>query len=255
MKITEKSFWEQYWGEILLPQKVNFSFKNDRVIAETILKFVPKVDNDQKALEIGCAPGKWLTLVYENLNYDIDGFEYVDVAAEKTKENFKLCHIPENRFNVITADFLTQSPDPKYDLVMSFGFIEHFENYDDIYQKHIQYCKKNGYVVTGFPNFRGINYYLQLFIDRISGSSIIKNHNIKMMDKVLMEKMIKSSKKELVYLDYIGGFEPALFNINKVENIFLRFILKVSSKALSIIFSNIKNKYISSYLIFVVKND
>jgi len=255
MEITEKSFWEKYWGDIELPKKVDFNFKNDRVIANTILDYVPKATTNQKALEVGCAPGKWMVLLYEKLGYAIDGFEYVEIAAEKTKENFLLCNIPEEKFNIVTADFLTQVPSPKYDVVTSFGFLEHFENYEEIFEKHLLYAKKGAYVVIGFPSFRGVNYWMQLFIDRMAGTKIIKNHNISMMDKDIMKGMLKSLKKESLYMEYIGGFEPALFNVNDIPNLFIRFFTKVIIKLLSLVFANSKSKYISSYLIFVVKND
>lgn len=251
MEITTKDFWEKYWGEIKLPQKINTNFKNDRVISETIAEYVPKAKNNEIALEIGCAPGKWLVFLYERLGYRVDGFEYLDVAAEKTRENLSLCGITTNEYNIITADFLNQTPEEKYDLVTSFGFIEHFENYQDIFSKHLAYTKKDGYVVIGFPSFRGVNYYIQLCIDKISGSKIIENHNIKMMDNDLMFKMINQSKNDIVFSNYIGGFEPSLFNIQDIKNTFVRFCFKVVLKLLG--FNNSNNKFVSSYLLVIVK--
>ncbi|WP_372998859.1 class I SAM-dependent methyltransferase [Sulfurimonas sp.] len=255
MEITDKKFWKDYWGEIKLPNKLDWTFKNDRVIGQTIIDYIPVANKNQKALEIGCAPGKWLIFLYEKLNYEVDGFEYVDIAAEKTRENLLVCKIPESKFNIITADFLTQLPVPKYDVVTSFGFLEHFDNYEDIFNKHLQYTKKDGYVAIGFPNFRGINYYIQLFIDKISGSCIIENHNINMMDKGIMRNMIKNENKQEIFIDYIGGFEPALFNTNNIKNSLVRFFFKAFVKSFSYIFNNTNNKYIASYLILIVKND
>ena len=255
MEITNKSFWEKYWGEIMLPQKVDYNFKNDRVIAQSIEKYIPNGKNKLKALEIGCAPGKWMIFLYEKLNYKIDGLEYIDIASKKTIENLTLCDIPEESFNVIRADFLKQKPNSQYDLLLSLGFIEHFDNYSDIFNKHLAYTKKDGYVVIGFPNFRGINYYIQLFIDRVSGSKIIENHNISMMDKKIMENMINDKKKSIVFIDYIGGFEFALFNLNDIKNFPLRVFMKIFVKSLSIICSKTKNRYISSYLLFIIQND
>jgi len=255
MNITEKLFWEDYWGEIKLPVKVDLHFKNDRVITEVLEQYIPRGDAKKLALEVGCAPGKWMLFIYEKLNYSIDGFEYLDVAAEKTRENFIISNVPMDRFKVITADFLTQIPVQKYDLVTSFGFIEHFTNYEDIFQKHLMYAKKDAYVVVGFPNFRGLNYYLQFLIDKISGSKIIENHNISMMNKETMQNMIKNSKKQEIFIDYIGGFEPALFNVNDIKNSVVRFLFKVILKLLSYPLNSTKCRYLASYLIFVVKND
>ena len=255
MEITGKSFWEEYWGNIQLPKRVDYGFKNDRVIAEIIEKYLPLGDINHKALEIGCAPGKWMLLLYEKLNYTVNGFEYVDIAAKKTIENLSLCDVPAERYNVLTADFLTQIPTPEYDIVLSLGFIEHFDDYTNIFNKHLSYTKKGGYTVIGLPNFRGINYYIQLFIDKISGSKIIENHNISMMDKDIIQSMLINSKKEIIFLDYLGGFESALFNLNDIKNPILRFIMKVFVKSISFIFPRSRNKYISSYILFIVRND
>ncbi|MCX6051228.1 MAG: class I SAM-dependent methyltransferase [Campylobacterales bacterium] len=255
MEITEKSFWEKYWGTIILPSKINFSFKNDRVIAQTILDYIPVATENQIALEIGCAPGKWMLFLYEKLNYIVHGFEYLDVAAEKTRENLLICAVPDEKFDVITADFLTQVPIKKYDLVLSLGFIEHFDNYQDIFNRHLSYGKKGGYIVIGFPNFRGLNYYIQSFIDKISGTKIIKNHNIVMMDKKIMEDMLNNLNKKIIFIDYIGGFESALFNTNDIKNPLIRLFTKIIIKLISFIFPSTANKYISSYLMFVIKND
>lgn len=253
MEITTKSFWEKYWGEIKLPQKINISFKNDRVISEAIAAYVPKAKNNEIALEIGCAPGKWLVFLYERLGYRVDGFEYLDIAAEKTRENLLLCGVSATKFNIITADFLNQNPEEKYDLVTSFGFIEHFENYQDIFYKHLAYTKKDGYVVIGFPSFRGVNYYIQLWIDSISGSKIIENHNIKMMDNKLLLEMINQSKNDIVFSNYIGGFEPSLFNIQDIKNPFVRFWFKVVLKLFGFGFNNFNNRFVSSYLLVILK--
>lgn len=255
MEITEKSFWENYWGDIKLPVRVNLEFKNDRVITEVIQKNIPLGDETKRALEIGCAPGKWMLFLYEKLNYSIDGFEYLDIAAQKTRENFQTCKVPSNRFQVITADFLTQIPTSSYDLVLSLGFIEHFENYEDIFHKHISYTKKGGYIVIGFPNFRGLNYQIQRLIDFISGSQIIANHNISMMRKEIVHQMVLHSKCKEVFIDYIGGFEPGLFNVNNIKNSLLRFLVKVILKSFGIIFNRSSSPYLASYFIFVIKND
>jgi len=255
MEITDKAFWEKYWGDIKLPQKVDYGFKNDRVIAKTIERFIPNGDGKQKSLEIGCAPGKWMLFLYEKLNYTTHGLEYIDIASKKTVENLTLCGVPQDRFNVIRADFLKEEAISKYDLVLSLGFIEHFDNYSDIFDKHLAHTKKDGYVVIGFPNFRGINYYIQLFVDKVSGSKIIENHNISMMDRILMQNMINNAQKDILFIDYIGGFESALFNLNDIKNPLLRLFMKIFVKSLSLIFPKSKNKYISSYLLFIIKND
>ena len=255
MEITEKSFWENYWGDIKLPLRVDLKFKNDRIITEVIKKNIPQGNENKRALEIGRAPGKWMLFLCEKLNYSVDGFEYLEIAAEKTRENFEKCGIPNSRFKVITADFLTQIPTPMYDLVISLGFIEHFENYQDVFQKHIAYTKKGGYVIIGFPNFKGLNYLIQYLIDKIAGSQIIANHNLLIMDKEVIHRLVLESECKEVFIDYIGGFEPALFNAKDIKNPLLRFVFKLTLKFLAVIFNHTRFPYVASYFIVVFKND
>jgi len=255
MEITEKEFWENYWGNIELPKVIDMGFKNDRVVANSMLNNLPKSENySLNALEIGCAPGRWMEFVYRKLNYRIDGFEYLETASKKTSENLLLCNVPQKHFKVVTEDFLVVEPNEKYDLVMSFGFIEHFDNYKEIFEKHLKYTKKDGYTVVGMPNFRGLNYYVQLLIDKISGSKMIENHNIDMMDKNKMLQMIKETGQELIYIDYIGGFEFALFNMNDIKNPLMRISVKLMNKFFSYIFYSTKKRYLASYMIFITKN-
>lgn len=253
MEITEKQFWAQYWGEIKLPNRVDFGFKNDRVIANTLLDNVSISDGRKVALEIGCAPAKWMVFLYEYMHYMVDGFEYLDVAAQKASENLAICNVPSEKSNIIIGDFLSQHPIEKYDLVLSLGFIEHFENYKDVFEKHLSYVNKDGYAAIGFPNFRGINYYVQFVIDRLAGSKILKNHNLKMMDKSLMQKMLSNANVKTVFIDYIGGFEPALFNVQDIKNPFMRIVMKVVIKILSLVFGSCNHGRIASYFMFIVK--
>ena len=134
-------------------------------------------------------------------------------------------------------------------------FAEHFENYEDIFQKHISYTKKGGYTVIGFPNFRGLNYYVQRLIDTISGSQIIENHNVSMMRKDVVNQMVLHSKCKEIFVDYIGGFEPALFNAKDIKNPLLRFVFKLTLKFLAVIFNHTRFPYVASYFIVVFKND
>ena len=108
-EITNKVFWEEYWSNIALPISVDYNFKNDRVIAEIIKKFVKKVNYDKMMVEIGCAPGKWLTLFNKELCYCVEGYEYIKTAAEKTKENLILNGIPVAQFQIYVDDFLQSS--------------------------------------------------------------------------------------------------------------------------------------------------
>ena len=99
----------------------------------------------------------------KELNYKIDGVEYLDIACRKTEENFRLNEI--EKFHLFQHDFFSFNTKEKYDLVSSFGFIEHFDNTEEVFAKHCDLVNDNGYLVIGLPNLRGINHIIQLLVD------------------------------------------------------------------------------------------
>ena len=252
MEITEKSFWEIFWAKIKLPQTVDYNFKNDRVIAETIKKYIPKCNFDKNVLEIGCAPGKWLVMFNKELNYKICGFEYCEPAYYKTLENLEMNGIGKNVTDIKLIDFLNIEFKKTYDIVVSLGFIEHFENVENIFNKHVQLLHDQSYLIIGVPNFKGLNYFIQSLIDKHIQQKILPNHNLSVMNLKLLDSFATTNNLNKVFSGYIGGFEPSLFN-TEIDNTVLRFLLRLLIKLSSIIFGNINNKIVSGYILTIYK--
>ena len=122
MEITEQKYWEDFWAGLKLPVKVDLSFSNDRNIANVMLKFLPR-NSSFKAIEIGCAPGKWLIFLHERFGYEIEGCEYLNSAYKQTINNLEMCGV--RNYKIYNYDFFSDSSFlPKYDIVISLGFIE-----------------------------------------------------------------------------------------------------------------------------------
>ncbi len=253
MEITEEQFWIDFWGQIKLPQIVDLTFKNDRIIAENIMEYIPKAQLNRSVLEIGCAPGKWLAFFNQELNYNIAGIEYVRAAASKTVENFQLLNIPDNQYSVQTADFLSVTPEPIYDVVFSFGFIEHFDEWEEIIDKHIAYCKSKGYLILGLPNFKGISYGIQKMIDKYgNGNKLLPVHNLEVMDLNKIRAYIQGKNLDILKLDYVGGFEPTLFN-TEVNNWAIKNVLRCIVKGSSLLLNKCNTQFTASYILGVFK--
>jgi 2-polyprenyl-3-methyl-5-hydroxy-6-metoxy-1,4-benzoquinol methylase len=252
---TEKSFWQNFWGKTKLPQKVDYNFKNDRVIANTISKYIVKQEFNKSAIEIGCAPGKWLVFLNKELGYLVDGIEYVESAVEATNKNLILCEVDKSHFNITEMDFLKEEGNKKYDLVLSLGFIEHFINFDEIFKKHYNYLKEGGYLIIGFPNFRGLNYCIQKTIDSYSELQLIKNHNLEIMSVNVLKKLALDNNLKIQFLNYIGGFEPALFGYNAMKNSTMRYLIKKIIALSTVLFGNRNYSFSSSYILGIFKRE
>lgn len=254
-KLTEIEFWENFWENVELPEYLNPDLKNDRVISEVIKRYVPSVDGDGTALEVGCAPGKWLAFFNKELGYSIRGFDYVQSAVETTRTNLTLLGIPEDQFEISVEDFNMLSKKEKYDVVCSFGFIEHFDDTERVFDGHLELVKQDGFLIIGLPSLNGINKWVHRLCDRDCAESrkLIPKHHLESMNLGLYQRLAVERGVEVVFIGYIGGFEPSMFNTQLIRNKLLRLLTRIVVKTFSIVFFNTNNRFTSSYIMTIYK--
>jgi 2-polyprenyl-3-methyl-5-hydroxy-6-metoxy-1,4-benzoquinol methylase len=248
--LTNEKFWENYWGTLKLPITVDKTFKNDNVIANTISESIPKIAV-KSALEIGCAPGKWLSFLAREFNCQVTGIEYVEIAAHKTVENLTIQKI--NDFQIINDDFFNHSLTTQFDLVISLGFIEHFSDYEKVMEDQLKLVSPKGYLVVGLPRFKGINYFLQKGIDRFIQNKLIDSHNLETMNLKVFETFAKKRNLTLVTNKFIGGFEPGLFPAGEISNTFMRVFFKILLRLNNLLFGTLNSSFAASYQIAIFK--
>ncbi len=251
-KLTEESYWNEYWENIQLPLAVKKT--REHLYLNEILKifdqYLPKRDG-WKVLEIGGSPGQYLIYVHNNFGYEVHSLDYSQAGCQKTAENFRLLNIEGKIYNRDIFEDLSDLP--RFDVVFSLGFIEHFSNLSSIVQKHLELLKPDGILLLGAPNFLGINH---LFLKRLT-PRLLSMHNLKTMDITAWRQFEEEFKLRTIFKGYIGGFEPLVFNRWENKSIF-NFFLKGIAKILLMIFhSHFKalrkynSKYLSGYLMGV----
>lgn len=244
-ELTELEYWDKFWWEIQLPQRVNMDFSNDYAIADFIIENVPQAWGHSKtALEVGCAPGKWMVFLKEEMGYTPHGCEYVHSAVEATRKNLDMNNIHDAK--VHEGDFLSYDfGEQKYDLIVSFGFIEHFQNPDVVIHKMKSLLKPNGRLVVGIPNFNGLNYYFA------KGVNLLPNHNLRVMRK----SFLKSFPLTPINIRHVGGFEPAMYDITGTSKLFKVLYYLAILKYSNWIARTISLGWYSSYIMAAYKND
>ena len=246
-ELTDQSFWDDYWKNCKIPNTVDLENSFDRCVACELKKRI----NDGKGksvLEIGCAPGRWLSFLAKEFGMIPSGIDYSAEGIEATRRNFEYLNL---RFGELrSADFLTAEPFEKYDMVISLGFIEHFDNPDDIVAKHLGWLKPGGMLILGVPNFRGIYEPIQ----KILSNNILEKHNLEIMTLGYFRSLASKFNLELLSASYLGSFEPCLFiDENEKPNFFhilINHFLQLSKKIRKWkALDHINNKFISSYIL------
>lgn len=252
--ITEKEYWDNFWTHLSLPCRVNDNFSNDHNISKFLKLCIPSGDNRKNALEIGCAPGKWMIFLSEELKYHPEGCEYLISAAEKTKQNLQLCGITDTFIH--QGDFVTYNFENRsYDLVIALGIIEHFNDPMPVIEKMISLLNTDGILVIGIPKLTGINYYICKIVDQNLEYPLLPAHNLSIMTINFFIDLEKKFKIKMIHGNYIGGFEPDLFDISRSPVWFRLIFHAIRILLTNRIFQKINCNFYSGYIMAAYKNE
>jgi SAM-dependent methyltransferase len=224
-KLTDKNFWDAYWEKYQLPLEMSKSKQNPFLneLLNTFDRYLPQ-DKSLSILEIGGSPGQYLAYFHRTKGYQLNCLDYSKIGCAKTHENFSLLGLEGN---VYECDLFAKSLNlPKFDIVLSLGFIEHFSDTNLVIEKHLDLLKPQGILVLGVPNFIGINHF---FLKHLA-PDLLSKHNLKVMDLRQWQNFEETFNLEPIFKGYVGGFHPSTFNrIEKksVVNLFLLGCTKI----------------------------
>jgi SAM-dependent methyltransferase len=196
-KLSDKEYWEGiYRGgkgkgvstvnrllQWVRPEAMSaISDYSDYQLWEIFFKeFLPSSGENVKAIEIGCAPGDFLVKLALKYGYQPYGVEYTATGVDLAREVFRNNSLDEN--NIIHADFFSPEFLHKYrnhfDLVISRGFVEHFNDVSHVIGLHAELLKPGGTLVITIPRFKGANNLLMSFFNKDN----LSIHNTEIMDE------------------------------------------------------------------------
>ncbi len=191
---TDKKFWDEYFDK----HKTKPTIADNSLFSDIFEKYLVP-DSTKSVLEIGCADSNFLCYLAKKFGYQAHGIDFSDAIA-KTAELFKFNNLPEPI--LYEADLFSWQPDRKYDLVCSFGFIEHFEKLDDIIKKHAELVAPDGKLIITLPHFAHAQYFLHWLIDRNN----LKKHNTKIMNLNSIKNAVQNNGLRIEHLSYYKTF-------------------------------------------------
>ena len=155
-------------------------------------------DEPKTVLEIGCFPGQYLS-VFGELGYELHGIDRTPrVEADMP------CHLKSLCFRMgqfSRNDFLASRFTRQYDVVASFGFIEHFTNWDVVLHKQASLVKSGGFIVVETPNFRG---FVQRLLHRLLDRENLNRHNLEAMRIDGWKTLLAAEGFEICTCGYFG---------------------------------------------------
>lgn len=223
-RLTGKGYWENRWDRIRLPAIIEPTTKHPimKEVIRVFNNFLPK--EKLSAVEIGGAPGQFIAYLSKYHGYEASVIDYSEIGCQKTRENFDLLGLNVNVYN---RDFFGDISDlPRFDVVLSMGFIEHFNDLNDVFRRHVNLLAKGGILALGVPNFRGISQKVlaQTAPDKLS------RHNLGAMDLQNWSTLESTYGLTPLFKGYIGGFEPKYLKRcehRTLKNLCIRYFFKI----------------------------
>jgi SAM-dependent methyltransferase len=239
--LTDRSFWKAFWES---RKGLIFYIKPNYVFGDILAKLIAE-KNIKNAIELGGFPGYYATYLKKYQGLDTTLFDYyihqdlINLLLEKNG-------LKPGDINIIEADLFNYQPEKLYDMVLSFGLIEHFNDTKAIIETHLQFLKPGGVLFITLPNFKSVNGWVQRNFDKEN----YDKHNINSMDLQLLKDSCKQLGLKDIEAYYHGRFTVWLENKaeqSKVAKAIVKAIWLAGKVATRIV--PVESKSLSPYIV------
>ena len=210
-----KSYWDCTWEHADLPETINpLQSGPDHYIDRKFHDFFERVfagieTKNGKLLEIGCARSVWLPYFAKEFGFRVYGIDYSEKGCQRATQLLSNQGI---KGEIVCADFFSpnESMIREFDVVISFGVLEHFQDTQNCISAFSQYLKPKGIMITNIPNFTGLVGLIQRLMNR----NVFNIHVPLSLAEVV--EAHRKSRLELISCDY---FLAVNFGVVNFENL------------------------------------
>jgi L-malate glycosyltransferase len=168
-------------------------------IRDWLEKFIPPVPGS--CFELGCFPGRYLA-VFGERGYELHGIDRTPRITPDLCEWMRKQGYPVGKFTC--GDVFTHPFDRQYEVVCSFGLIEHFGHWPELLQIHARLVKPGGLLIVSTPNFRGLyQRKLHQWLDQAN----LAEHNLDAMQPGRWAELVRPLGFDVTMCGYIGPYD------------------------------------------------
>jgi len=170
----------------------------------------------KKLLELGCGNSSYLPYFAKKYGFSIHGIDYSESGCILARQ---MCALNSVDSEIICADIFCPPVElfGQFDVVVSFGVLEHFTDTSSALSKFAKYLRPGGTILTVVPNMKGLTGLGQKYIN----SDIYDLHEL--IDLNRMRNAHENAgltvvvNKYLLFMNF-GVINPAI-NISKIKKV------------------------------------
>ena len=231
-----KPYWNLAWDNAPLPEVFNprahylKDYVNSRFHAFFCRIFSTMDTRGMKLLELGCARSMWLPYFAKEFGFEVFGIDYSEKGCQLAKD---LLSNEGVSGEIICNDFFSPSESllEKFDIVVSFGVAEHFQDTGECINAFSKFLKPNGILITNIPNMVGLIGIIEKIINR----SVYDIH--KLVDSDSLKKAHEKVGLEDIECNYFIFTNFGVCNLQGVKPGSISWIIKKVLLAVLVRFS------------------
>ena len=211
-----QEFWNELWAGSDIPKAIDPS---DTSIGNSVSRRFHRVferlfDRSQASgmtlLEVGCGKSAWLPYFAKQFGFNVAGLDYSPVGCEMAR---KVLEANEVSAEIVQADLFAPPAHmlASFDVVVSFGVIEHFEDTAATILALSRFLRPGGLLITSIPNMVGSIGWLQKTLNR----PVYDIHQP--IDAALLKQAHVQAGLEVVENDYFMSTNFGLVNLAGVS--------------------------------------
>ncbi|MDA8089102.1 MAG: class I SAM-dependent methyltransferase [Nitrospiraceae bacterium] len=170
-RLTDQAYWEyahqgRKWARYMPdPGKYRSHYELDRLFKSVLER------GNKKILELGAGSSIWLPYFAKEFGFEPYGIDYSKKGCDAAEQNLRLAGV---KGHIFCRDFFDMGDewDGFFDVMVSFGVVEHFENPAGVIKLMRRLLKPGGIMITVVPNTKGLIFSLASVIDR----SVVETH-------------------------------------------------------------------------------
>jgi len=233
---------QRYWDSLYENLEPRYDSQTNILFADLFDRFLKPGGT---CFEVGCYPGNFLIHLGRRFNYEVSGIDATPFVLTRMPERLRQHGLKIGRF--YHGDFLQFQPEHLYDVVCSFGFIEHFTNFENVMEKHLRMVAPGGTLIVSCPNFR----YAQFVFHRLLDPVNLSRHVLAAMDLSRWRQVLTRNGMEILHHDYYrtAGFWADTPRPGRLASHAVYYVKRINQ--VIDLRMNYPNRFLSPYMISI----
>jgi SAM-dependent methyltransferase len=171
----------------------------DRALFESVLRLTG-LRHGQTVLELGCGSSAFLPRMGAATGARVAGVDFSPEGLARTRSALRQLGIDDSGLVLAAIGDYVREHEAEFDVVVSFGLVEHFANLEAIIEDHFRCTRNGGMVFVAAPNLSRLN----LAWVKATAPSLLTWHRPIDADEVA--DIVSSCGGRDVRVEYRGGF-------------------------------------------------